>query len=122
MLDFTHNTTFTDIQWPEITSAQDNVPTQFILGQNVPNPFNPSTTIHYTLPQDAIIRIDIYNAAGQLVATLADGFSHSGGHSVIWDARDVSAGVYFYSLITPNYSSTKKNDACQISVMYPNYS
>jgi hypothetical protein len=72
-------------------------PTAFSLAQNYPNPFNPSTTIRYELPQAATVRLEVFNALGELVATLAEGRVEAGAHRVEFgaDAR-ASSGVYFY--------------------------
>jgi hypothetical protein len=73
------------------------------LEQNVPNPFNPQTTIRYTLDAPARADIAIYDAAGAVVARLDEGMQPAGAHSVTWDGRDrsgkrVASGVYFYRL------------------------
>lgn len=83
--------------------TQSTVPSSYELSQNFPNPFNPSTTIQYSLPERARVRIQIYDAAGREVAVLRDRDESAGDHEVQWNARDargnvVSSGVYFYSL------------------------
>ena len=70
-------------------------PSQFALFQNSPNPFNPATTINYSLPKTSDIRIEIYNVLGQRVELLFDGFQQAGEHAVVWDASDYPSGVYF---------------------------
>jgi len=94
-----------------ITSAVNvdaNAPAAFTVNQNVPNPFNPSTTISFALAQAGDISIAVYNVAGQKVDTLADGFMQAGSHSVVWDASGFSAGVYFYTVKAGNASRTMK--------------
>ena len=92
----------------------DNVkPPVFALKQNFPNPFNPTTTISYWLPETARVRLDIYNLKGQLVKTLIDSEMAAGPHSVIWNGKDgnhqaVASGVYFYRLSSPNNTQTKR--------------
>jgi hypothetical protein len=84
------------------------------LEQNYPNPFNPQTTIAFSLKDRARVKIDVYNVAGELVKTLVDETRAAGSYSdVRWDGRNaanqpVSSGVYFYKLVTNNYSMTKK--------------
>jgi hypothetical protein len=73
-------------------------PMQLSLTQNYPNPFNPSTTISYSVPEDAHASITVYNTAGQEVALLTDKFHTSGEYSVIFNASHLSSGVYFYVL------------------------
>jgi flagellar hook assembly protein FlgD len=73
------------------------------LHQNHPNPFNPATKIGFAIPEKSRVRITIYDAAGRRVRRLVDSGYPTGLHSVQWDGRDdrgrqVSSGVYFYSL------------------------
>ena len=89
------------------------VPTEFALHNNYPNPFNPTTTINYDLPQDGSVRLIIYDVMGREVTRLVNGFTPAGYHSVRWDARNkmgenVSAGVYFYHLQSGNFVKTQK--------------
>jgi flagellar hook assembly protein FlgD len=70
---------------------------------NYPNPFNASTSIKYTLPENAHVEIAIYNIQGQLVRTLSKGEESSGTHLAIWDGKDnigkqLPSGIYFYKL------------------------
>jgi len=89
---------------PEIGAVTNEViPTEFSLSANYPNPFNPSTTIEYGVPEDAEIRLTVYNMLGQELITLAEGMHTPGRYSVVWDAKDgtgksVSSGVYFYRI------------------------
>jgi len=89
------------------------IPEEYALFQNDPNPFNPETFIEYAVPEDAHVRLVIYNVMGQRVSTLVDGFRSVGYHQIIWDGRDsqgrlVSAGVYFYRLTAGEFSETKR--------------
>ena len=89
------------------------VPTEFALHNNYPNPFNPTTTINYDLPQDGSVRLIIYDVMGREVTRLVNGFTPAGYHSVRWDARNkmgenVSAGVYFYHLQSGTFVKTQK--------------
>ena len=90
------------------------VPDDFELAQNYPNPFNPTTTIEFALPGDSQVVLNVYNIQGQLVATLVDGMTNAGYHSVVWDGRDmfgsaVSSGVYFYRISGENgWTNVKK--------------
>jgi fibronectin type 3 domain-containing protein len=75
----------------------------FGVDQNLPNPFNPSTTIPYTLPGTSRVRLMVYNVLGQQVRVLVDAEQEAGAHQAVWDGRDasghtVSSGVYFYRL------------------------
>lgn len=81
-------------------------PSDFVLAQNFPNPFNPETQIRYQLPADGHVQLKIYNSSGQKVRTLASGFQSSGLYIARWDGRDdsgraVASGNYIYRLQMP---------------------
>ena len=84
------------------------------LAQNYPNPFNPTTTIKYTLRDQAHVSLRVYNVAGQLVRTLVNEVQKPDGVTPIhWNGTNnagqmVSSGVYFYKLVTKDFSQTKK--------------
>jgi flagellar hook assembly protein FlgD len=83
------------------------------LGQNFPNPFNPQTTIAFSVKERGMVYLKIYNVAGQLVRTLANEQFAAGAHKKVWDGRDdagqaVSSGVYFYKLVAGSFTDTKK--------------
>jgi hypothetical protein len=88
-------------------------PQNFSLFQNYPNPFNPRTSIRYALPQDARVKLVIYNVMGQKVKTLVDEEQSAGYKTVWWDGRDnrgdqVASGVYFYRLEADSFSQVRK--------------
>jgi len=78
------------------------------LNQNYPNPFNASTLIKYELHQQSNVRINIYDILGRKIATIQDRLQPAGNHQVIWNAEDVSSGVYFYKIQAGDYTETKK--------------
>lgn len=84
------------------------------LSQNYPNPFNPTTTIEFTVKERAPVNISIYNVAGQLVRTLVNDSRAPGViHQIVWDGRNdagqhAASGVYFYKLVTKEYTQTRK--------------
>lgn len=81
-----------------ITDVADNrtvKPNHILLAQNYPNPFNNSTTIKYDLKQDEHVTIDIYDLLGRKVETLVSIKQQAGIHSIIWDAEELSSGMYF---------------------------
>jgi len=83
------------------------------LYQNHPNPFNPSTTIQFVLPENGHANLSIFDARGRLVVSLVDQVLRAGPKEFVWDAKDargnpVSSGVYFYRLKTGNNALTKK--------------
>jgi len=80
---------------------------------NYPNPFNPETTIRYSVKETVPVTIEVYNLKGQLVRTLVNEVKTAGNYSVVWNGRDshnqpVSSGVYFYKMNAGKYSNTKK--------------
>ncbi len=81
---------------------------QYFLSENYPNPFNPATTISYTLPEDSYVVLKIYTPLGELVQTLVDGFEGAGDRSVLFDAKDLPAGVYFYQIRAGNINQVRK--------------
>jgi len=76
-----------------------DMPTDYALVGCYPNPFNATTTITYALPSAGNVNLDVYNLAGQRVATLVNGYNEAGQHSITWDAANYSSGIYFYKLI-----------------------
>jgi len=93
--------------------AQDIVgvadaPAAFAVAQNVPNPFNPTTTINFTLAKAGKVTVDVYNVAGQKVDTIVNAPMNAGSHSVTWNASKFSAGVYFYTVKSGGFSETMK--------------
>ena len=86
----------------------DNLPDEFSLEQNFPNPFNPTTEVTFNLPQAAYVTLNVYNVTGQKVAGLVDRQMGAGRHTVQWDAGGFSSGVYFYRLSAGGESSTRK--------------
>ncbi|MDP2172625.1 MAG: chitobiase/beta-hexosaminidase C-terminal domain-containing protein, partial [Candidatus Cloacimonadaceae bacterium] len=80
---------------------------------NHPNPFNPSTSISFSLKEAGIVHIDIYNQKGQLVKNLLDESKNAGVHSAVWNGNDnngkpVSSGIYYYRMQSGSYGSTRK--------------
>jgi len=82
--------------------------TSFILEHNFPNPFNPSTTIKFSLPSSVYATLKIYNALGEEVVMLLDKELTAGTYEVEWNASNLPSGVYFYQLKTNGYDETKK--------------
>jgi hypothetical protein len=83
------------------------------LGQNTPNPFNPTTQISFSLPAREHVTVSVYDAAGRLVRTLVDDVRGAGAHDVQWDGRDnagvtVGSGVYFYRMTAGKHTESRK--------------
>lgn len=84
------------------------IPEAYSLSQNFPNPFNPVTNIHFSIPQKGNVSLKIYNSIGNLISTIIDGFIWPGFYNAEIDAALWSSGVYFYTLKTNDFSQTKK--------------
>ncbi len=96
-----------------VANDQNSLPTDFGLAQNYPNPFNPTTSISYQLPKAGYVKLDVFNANGQMIRTLVEGTVSAGYHNITWDAADqngqkVSSGMYFYRITIDNFTNTKK--------------
>jgi hypothetical protein len=83
-------------------------PTRYALRSNYPNPFNPSTTIEFTLAEPSIATLNVYSVTGELISTLVDGNLPAGHQSVTFNASNLPSGVYFYTLKAGSFSDTKK--------------
>ncbi len=75
---------------------------------NYPNPFNPKTKISYTVAKPGHVKLTVYNMLGQKVADLVDEIKSSGRYSVIFNAKNLTSGVYFYKIKTDGFMETKK--------------
>jgi len=89
------------------------IPAVTTLKGNYPNPFNPQTTISFSVKESVPVTIEIYNVKGQLVKTLVSETKAPGNHSVVWqgddnNGRSVSSGIFFYKMQAGKYSSTRK--------------
>ncbi len=85
-----------------------NVPSEFSVKQNFPNPFNPTTKIEFSIPLDNHVEIKVYNVLGMEVASLLNERSQAGRHSVEFNASNLASGIYFYKVVSGKYSETKK--------------
>ncbi len=98
---------------PNEGSDDETVPEMGITLGNYPNPFNPQTTIEFSIPEAANTTLDIYNVRGQKINTLINDRLDADTHQVVWNGTDasgknVTSGIYFYKLNSGRYTSTKK--------------
>ena len=110
-VDYDGNVEYHSLQLMGVSST--NIPEQFILYPNYPNPFNPVTTIRYDLPKESLVDITVYDMLGNVVYNLVNTNQSSGYKSVQWNATNnlgepVSAGVYLYKIQAENFVDTKK--------------
>ncbi|MBI5476338.1 MAG: serine hydrolase [Ignavibacteriales bacterium] len=99
---------FGDTLQTDVADDFTNLPGQFYLSNNYPNPFNPSTTIGYELPIQSHVTLKIYDVIGREVATLVDEMQQAGNKKIEFDADHLTSGVYFYSLHAGTFVETKK--------------
>jgi hypothetical protein len=102
------NDSFKGVITASSVGVENDAPAIFAVAQNSPNPFNPATTIGFSIPEAGNVSIDVFNVAGQKVASVANEFMGAGSHSVVWDASGFSAGVYFYTVKAGSFSRTMK--------------
>ena len=95
-------------EYLETVNVQVQSPTEYTLSQNFPNPFNPSTTISYSIPSSGFVNLRIFNSIGQVVKTLVNENKTEGTHEVIFDADDLTSGIYYYRIEVGKFSSVKK--------------
>lgn len=97
----------------DLNDKDGNLPFNFSLSNNYPNPFNPSTTINYDVPKASNVKIEVYNSLGQLVTVLENTFRNTGRYKIIWNGKDqsgnsVSSGIYFYRMSAEGFTLVKK--------------
>ena len=88
--------------------SPNSQPTEFTFSQAYPNPFNPATTISFTLPKAAGVILNVYDISGRQVATLVNGWRDAGSHEVVFDGSALASGIYVYRLSTDNLSTVGK--------------
>ena len=98
---------------PVVSIHPESIPSTYSLGNNYPNPFNPSTTIRFGLPEAGLVNLVIYDIQGKPVRTLVNRDLPAGYQSIDWQGQDdagrqVSTGVYFYRIMADGFSQTRK--------------
>jgi hypothetical protein len=99
-------------QFPEGVASVENIsgvtPSNYSLSQNFPNPFNPSTTINFTIPNSEFVTLKVYNILGSEVAVLVNENLSAGAYKYNFDAQNLASGVYLYELNAGNFREIKK--------------
>jgi photosystem II stability/assembly factor-like uncharacterized protein len=90
------------------SELQIGTPDKYELSQNYPNPFNPSTLIKYSIPVDGMVSLKLYDISSKEVAVLVNENQKAGNYTFNFNARKFSSGVYFYTINSGNFTSTKK--------------
>jgi hypothetical protein len=91
-----------------VDDASSGLPAVYRLEQNYPNPFNPSTTIQFALPQRNSVTLKIFNVLGREVAILVNEEMAAGVHKIVFDAKRLASGMYFYRLQAGNFWQVKR--------------
>jgi hypothetical protein len=103
-IDFNGNTKY----YVSTNQVVIGTPGNYVLSQNFPNPFNPSTTISYELPKSNFVSLKVYDMMGKEVANLVNQTQDAGFYSVLFNASDFASGIYFYKIQAADFSATKK--------------
>ncbi len=100
-----------EIQIGSLDVSDINSDLNFSIQKNYPNPFNPATTINYSVKESGYIKMNAYDISGKLVDTIIDSYQVSGSHSVVWSPVNLSSGMYYVNL-------TQGINTDQMKVMY----
>jgi hypothetical protein len=92
----------------QVGVCQDCVPEAFAINKAYPNPFNPTTTIEFSLLDASDFEVSVYNIAGQKMGVLTSGYAQPGVYEYVWNAADFTSGVYFIRLNADNNIATQK--------------
>ena len=90
------------------TSSAGNIPSDYSLYQNFPNPFNPTTNIKYQIPVTGEVTLKVFNVLGKNVATLVNETQQAGTYTVMFNSTGLSSGIYFYQLKSGKFLETRK--------------
>ena len=88
-----------DIQIGTLNISDNNLPEDFGLVKNYPNPFNPNTTIEYYLGESGMVTMSVYDVNGRLIDSIVNTYQVSGKHSIIWQPNNISSGMYYINLV-----------------------
>ncbi len=99
---------FTLSGWEELATPIESIPSEFAVAQAFPNPFNPTTTISFQLPEAAKVTLSVYDIHGRLVAEPVNGWRDAGTHQAVFDGCGLASGVYVYTLKAGEFNATGK--------------
>jgi hypothetical protein len=91
-----------------VSGNENTNPSKYYLGNNYPNPFNPSTKISFGMQKSGFAEITIYDITGKAVKTILNKFMNAGSHTIDFNASGLSSGTYMYKLTTADFTETKK--------------
>jgi len=95
-------------EYSKVIEVDLGSPGKFELSQNYPNPFNPVTTIKFSITQSGYVKLMVYNALGEQIAELVDGFKEAGIHTINYNASDLNSGLYIYKLEASGIIQSRK--------------
>ena len=93
------------------------VPKEFKLDQNFPNPFNPSTTIQFSVPSQSEVKLTLFDMLGREVATLVDNEYSAGEYKVLFEATELSTGTYFYRISTKGSTGERFSKTLKLTLL-----
>jgi hypothetical protein len=93
---------------PDAVAAESDRPSDFCLGRNYPNPFNPMTTVPFRVREAGRVTLKVYDAAGRLAAVLADGRFAAGNHTARFDASGLASGIYVIRMEAEGFTASRK--------------
>ena len=85
-----------------------SLPEKYFLSQNFPNPFNPSTTIEYSIPKNSFVKLEVFNVLGSKIAVLVNDYKNPGSYKINFNSGNLASGIYYYRLKVNNYLKTRK--------------
>ena len=103
-----------EINWYEnlsivgVESTSNELPTKFSLEQNFPNPFNPSTTINFSIPETSFVTLKIFNSLGEEIESLASEELGAGNYKYDWNANNLPSGIYFHKIHSNEFTHNRK--------------
>lgn len=98
----------TNFTTPTGTEIENSMITDYTLEQNFPNPFNPSTNIRFSIASEEFVTLKVFNVLGIEIVSLINKVLAAGSYDIVFNAEQMNSGVYFYTLSTDNFKSTRK--------------
>ncbi|MCF6271305.1 MAG: T9SS type A sorting domain-containing protein [Melioribacteraceae bacterium] len=95
-------------EYSDVIELKNNLTKEYVLEQNYPNPFNPTTVISYSIPTASHVIVKVYDVLGKTITTLVDKSQETGSYKVIFNATELSNGIYFYKINAGEFISIKK--------------
>ncbi|MFA5011566.1 MAG: T9SS type A sorting domain-containing protein [Ignavibacteria bacterium] len=91
-----------------VTQISAEIPSEYKLSQNFPNPFNPVTSINFSMPKSGMVNLTVYDAMGRRISELVNGYHNAGEYKINFDASALVSGTYFYKMTAENFVASKR--------------